>query len=149
MPNLAQIAKHLEGGDSMTKEELKKYLWLRRVIKQLEDRREELETEATRMTVRYSDQPKGAPYDKDRMAELVVEMVELDEKIQAKLAESYELARKIEEAIGSLPEREQYLMRARYIEGKSWEQIAVDMHYSWRQVHNIHSMALRAVMEIG
>jgi len=132
----------------MDKKDLQQYLWLRRVIKQLEDRREELETEATRMTVRYSDQPKGAPYDKDRMAELVVEMVELDEKIQAKLAESYELARKIEEAIGSLPEREQYLMRARYIEGKSWGQIAADMHYSWRQTYNIHSKALRALKGI-
>ena len=126
----------------MDKKDLQQYLWLRRVIKQLEDRREELETEATRMTVRYSDQPKGAPYDKDRMAELVVEMVELDEKIQAKLAKSYELARKIEEAIGSLPEREQYLMRARYIQGESWEQIAVDMHYSWQHVHKIHRHAL-------
>lgn len=129
----------------MDKKDLQQYLWLRRVIKQLEDRREELETEATRMTVRYSDQPKGAPYDKDRMADLVVEMVELDEKIQAKLAESYELARKIEETIESLPEREQYLMRARYIEGKSWEQIAVDMHYSWQHVHKIHAHALRLV----
>jgi len=126
----------------MDKKDLQQYLWLRRVIKQLEDRREELETEATRMTVRYSDQPKGAPYDKDRMAELVVEMVELDEKIQAKLAKSYELARKIEEAIGSLPEREQYLMRARYIQGKGWEQIAVDMCYCWQHVHRIHKHAL-------
>ena len=132
----------------MDKKDLQQYLWLRRVIKQLEDRREELETEATRMTVRYSDQPKGAPYDKDRMAELVVEMVELDEKIQAKLAESYELARKIEEAIGSLPEREQYLMRARYIQGERWEQIAVDMHYSWQHVHRIHANALRLLKKM-
>ena len=132
----------------MDKKDLQQYLWLRRVIKQLEDRLEELETEATRMTVRYSDQPKGAPYDKDRMAELGVEMVELDEKIQVKLAESYELARKIEEAIGSLPEREQYLMRARYIQGESWEQIAVDMHYSWQHVHRIHAKALRLLKKM-
>lgn len=132
----------------MDKKDLQQYLWLRRVIKQLEDRREELEAEATRVTVRYSDQPKGAPYDKDRMAELVVEMVELDEKIQAKLAESYEMARKIEEAIGSLPEREQYLMRARYIQGESWEQIAVDMHYSWQHVHRIHANALRLLKKM-
>jgi len=125
----------------MTKEELKKYLWLRRVIKQLEDRREELETEATRVTTRLSNMPKGGLT--RTMEDIVADMVEVDEKIQNNIRDGYRAMCEIEEAIESLPEREQYLMRARYIQGKSWEQIAVDMHYSWQHVHRIHANALR------
>ena len=53
----------------------------------------------------------------------------------------------IETLINKLPTREQYLVRARYMEKKTWEQIAVEMCYSWPQVHRIHSNALR-ILEI-
>ncbi len=130
----------------MTKEELKKYLWLRRNIEQLEEQLLVLETEATRITTRMSHQPKGG--EARTMQDIVLDMVEVDEKINATLQDSYKLLHKIETAIESLPEREKYLMRARYIEGKSWEQIAVDMHYSWQHVHRIHAKALRLLKKM-
>ena len=40
---------------------------------------------------------------------------------------------------------QQYKIRAKYLECKSWEQIAVDMGYSWRQIHYIHSDALKKI----
>lgn len=34
------------------------------------------------------------------------------------------------------------ILHKRYIEFKSWEQICVDLDYSWRQTHRLHSKAL-------
>lgn len=42
-------------------------------------------------------------------------------------------------------DRERQLLQYRYLDGLTWEQIAVTMCYSWRQVHRIHSDALRSV----
>lgn len=126
----------------MTKKELQEYYWVRRNIRQLEEKLEELETEATRQTTRFTQQPK-ARSSKDRMADAVAEIVTIQEKMQEELEKSYKLLTRIEQAIESLPPREKYLIRARYIDCKTWEQIAVEMHYSWPHVHRIHSRALQ------
>lgn len=44
--------------------------------------------------------------------------------------------------------RLQAVLIERYINIKSWEQIAVDMGYSWAQVHRFHRRALRAFDEV-
>lgn len=43
----------------------------------------------------------------------------------------------IERAIASLPQREQYLFRLRYIEGKIWEDICIEMSYCYAQIHRV------------
>lgn len=133
----------------MTKKELQEYYWVRKNIKQLEEKLLELETEVTRQTTRLSDEPKSANNTQDKLASIVTEIVSVQEEINKKLKRAYAIAAKIENAIAELPEREQYLIRARYIELKSWEQIAVDMKYSWRQVHRIHANALRLLAQDG
>lgn len=40
-------------------------------------------------------------------------------------------------------EDEQRVLRLRYIKGMKWEEVAVEMGYSWKQIHRIHSEALR------
>lgn len=41
------------------------------------------------------------------------------------------------------------LLINRYILFKSWEQISLDMNYSWRQIHRIHSKALNEVEKVA
>ncbi|MBO5917248.1 MAG: sigma-70 family RNA polymerase sigma factor, partial [Oscillospiraceae bacterium] len=52
----------------------------------------------------------------------------------------------IEDRIEALEPRARKLMRHRYIEGLSWEEVCVAMCYSWRQTHNIHGAALDALL---
>lgn len=125
----------------MDKRELQDYLWLRRNIDQLEEQLYRLEVEATRITTRLSHLPKGG--EARTMEDIVIDMVEVDEKINANLQESYKLMHKIETAIESLPQEWRYLMRARYIEGKTFERIAADINYSYRHVIRMHGWALR------
>lgn len=129
----------------MTKQELQEYYWLRRNILRLEHRIEELETMATKQTSRLKNNADArvAHGNYDRLGDTVAEIGDLETEIREQLRKSYEAATRIEKAIDDLPDREKYLVRARYIELKTWEQIAVDMGYSWRQVHNIHSLALQ------
>jgi DNA-directed RNA polymerase specialized sigma24 family protein len=52
---------------------------------------------------------------------------------------------RIERAIDGLPSVQRRLMRARYIEGKSWEVLADEMTYSVMQLHRIHKKALESL----
>lgn len=127
----------------MTKQELQSYFWLQRNIQKLEDKLLELETEATRQTTRITKAPKGNKCSTDKLSDIVAEIVAVQDKINDKVQRSYRIMAAIEKAIEGLPEREAYLIRARYIDCKSWEQIAVDMNYCWQHVHKIHSKALK------
>ena len=126
----------------MTKQELQSYYWLRKNIEKLEHKLLELESEATRVTTRITQEPKGGSGNSDKLGGIVAEIIAVQEKINSKLQRSYVTMSGIEQATVELPEREAYLIRARYIDCKSWEQIAVDMNYCWKQTHRIHSMAL-------
>lgn len=70
----------------------------------------------------------------------------LDEQIDLLKEERLEKVRcyqKIERQIRQMEnEDEQEVLRLRYILGMKWEEVAVKMDYSWRQIHRIHSAAL-------
>lgn len=119
------------------------YYWTRRNIDRLEEKLLELEAEATRQTAQLTRERKAKHYDPDRLADIVAEIVVVQEEINRQLQRSYELVARIEKSIEKLPEREKYLIRARYIDCKSWEQVAVEMNYSWKQIHRIHAIALK------
>lgn len=132
----------------MTKKQLQEHFWLRQNIKKLEEKLLELETEAKRVTAVYSKtKSSGKGSSKDRMGDIVAKIVDIQEQINELTVQAYEKMIEIEKAILALPNRERYLIRLRYIEGLSWYEIMAEMHYSWRQVHYIHSEALKLLSE--
>lgn len=74
-------------------------------------------------------------------------IVILDEMLKKLKKERYDGAVKrsrIEKSIRSLrDENEQEVLRLRYIKGLEWEQVAVEIGYSWKQTHRFHSAALK------
>ena len=72
----------------------------------------------------------------------------LDEQIDLLKEERLERVRcyqKIERQIRQMEnEDEQEVLRLRYIKGLKWEEVALKMNYSWKQVHRIHSSALKS-----
>jgi len=130
----------------MTKQELREYYWIQRNIEKLENRIEELVAIATKQTAKIkndADAIHGTGGYSDRSGDAMAEMADLREELEGQLQKALALQLGIEQAIKDLPEREKYLIRARYVEQKRWEQIAVDMGYSWKQTHRIHGEALR------
>jgi len=130
----------------VTKEKLREYYWIRRNIIKLESRLIQLDSASTKITTHLKkkhDAIAGKGNTSDKVGNSVTDMEEAREKLAEQIIESYAVLSEIEKAIEILPARECYLIRARYVELLSWEQICVDMGFGWAQVHRIHSEALK------
>lgn len=73
-------------------------------------------------------------------------LVELESLVDAKIDEQIALKAEILGTIMQLTDRRQRLVLMEYyVEMKTFEQVAVDINYSWRQIMNIHGHALKEV----
>ena len=82
------------------------------------------------------------PHKFDRLAEL-------ENEIDQQVDELVETKREIIAVIKQLPDRRQRLvLMSYYIGGKTWEQTAVDLHYSYMHVMRLHGYALKDVENI-
>lgn len=134
----------------MTNQDKKEFLQQYRLA-EMEEQRLEHEIErwrsrAERMTAGYSKAPVGGAdgrsmeHTLERLGELAVELTQQRDKL-------IRLRREIGAAIDTVPDaRLRELLRLRYIEGLSFERIAVSMDYSWRQVIRLHGVALNEVV---
>lgn len=77
----------------------------------------------------------------------VANLVDTERKVSAEVAKLCRLETEIACTIDRMQEPYRTLLYERYINGKTWEQIAVDMHYSYRGVTKMHGKALQAVKE--
>lgn len=70
-------------------------------------------------------------------------VVELELEIDRNIDELVRVKAEILNAISELPDgRYREILRLRYLKGMTFEQIAVEMHYSWRHVCTLHGRAL-------
>lgn len=127
----------------------KQYLYrVRRIDKEIEAllrlvqrTRESLETTTQNYEADGAQSSKN-PHKFDRLAELESMVDEkIDEQIALK-AETLETIMKLEDR------RQRLVLMEYYIEMKTFEQVAVDINYSWRQVINIHGYALAEVQKL-
>jgi RNA polymerase sigma factor (sigma-70 family) len=133
----------------MTKETLKTYTKLKREQKQLEGMLRELEAiMAAPSGQRLTGMPRNPSPGGNPLEDAVIRHVELQERYRAKLDELLQAQLEIERAIDTLDPTERTLLRLHYIQGETWEQAAVTMNYSWRQVHRIHARALKKLESI-
>lgn len=130
----------------MEKEDLKKYLALVREVDDIRKRILQLEENMyTVKAVGMDGMPKGNCVN-DSIGNIVARVNDL----RSEYLKQYDLALcelyKIERAIEKLEDlTERQLMRKRYIEGKRWEDICVELNYSWKQIHRIHSRILKKI----
>lgn len=77
----------------------------------------------------------------------VAELVDTEAKTAAEIKRLTALEADIISVISRVPDPYQTLLYERYINGKTWEQVAVDMNYSYRGVTKMHGRALQSVKE--
>lgn len=100
--------------------------------------------------------PKGASLDGmprspgagDPVLQTVTQHLVLLERYQAQEAKLAAAQTEIEDMIESLDSLERRIMRHRYLEGLTWEEVCVAICYSWRQTHNIHARALDQLLAL-
>lgn len=75
--------------------------------------------------------------------DILVRIVDLEWEINAEIDRLVAEKDKAIKLICTLEDdRHITLLRRHYVDGATWEQIAVDMGYSWRHIHRIHAIAL-------
>ena len=132
----------------MTKEELRAYRQKKLEADQIEEMIKRLEMEMYSPRTAKLDKIPGASHDAGSPTErLALRHIELVDRYREKLAELRAGQLRIEEAIETLDGTERMLMRCRYLNGMTWEEVAVAINYSWMQMHRIHARALEKLQE--
>ena len=74
-------------------------------------------------------------------------VLEIDVEINREIDEMQIARKEIRETLNQLEDESlKLLMEYRYIDGMTWEQIAVKMHYSYMQICRLHGRALKTIM---
>jgi DNA-directed RNA polymerase specialized sigma subunit len=133
----------------MTNQEKKAYLQKYRAaddeINDLLREKERIMSRLTRMTSCLSGMPHGGG-SSDKMTDGVAKVIELDAEIDSKVDALCDLRREVCANIGTVGDATlRRVLMLRYISGKTWEQIAVNMSYSYMQICRLHGKALSEI----
>ncbi len=127
----------------MTKERLKRYRNIKMETDQLRDQLKNLETAIYYPKIQQCTGMSSATSPDNGQEKLIIRHLELQEQLEQKLTDLMEEQIAVENAIDTLAPVERTLIRAHYIDGKTWENVCVLIGYEWAQIHRIHSQALR------
>lgn len=73
----------------------------------------------------------------------------LEERVMRKRGELFAKRLEVIETLGEMKDPTlNRLLWAKYVDGQTWEQIAVDLSYTYRHIINLHGKALEAMEEI-
>ena len=100
----------------------------------------------TKATATMSDMPGGGSRNVYKMQDIIGKIIDLENEINADIDQLVDLKREMVAAIKAVENPEyQTLLELRYLCFKTWEQIAVDMGYSTRNIYKLHDTAIEKV----
>ena len=104
---------------------------------------------ATKCSATLTGMPRSPNHGTSTMADAVCKIIDLQDEINRDIDRLVDLKREIVSVIKSVEDTEyQILLEKRYLCFHTWEQIAVDMHYSGKWVQKLHDRALDVVATI-
>ena len=122
------------------KEYLMQYKRTATRLKVLEAEIKAMRTEAESISIKLDGMPKGS--NKGTWENIAVTLADRETEYQKEYAELWKLRMQIIETLGKLSSKHQQLLYSKYIQGKTWEHIAVDMDITWRYCYMLHGSAL-------
>lgn len=101
---------------------------------------------ATKVTqVLTPDKVKGGM--ENRREESIAKIVDMEKEIGAAIDNLKKIREQVECAINAIPDANQRnVLRLRYLNGKTWEQIAVQLEFSYQWVCKLHGRALQNIL---
>ena len=123
-----------------------------RLAEQIESHKRELAELREMMPVisssSFSDTPNsGSRILEPSFAKMTVRIVDLERKVAQEIDTLCDVKLKIHYAIEAVPDVSQrLLLRLKYIEGLSWQDVADRLHYSVKHAFKIHQEALQKVV---
>ena len=135
----------------MTKEELKEKLkgamYAQRTLEGELDKLQELRNLAQKVTPAYSQSPGGGSGNAQKLENSVAKIIEQEKIIDECCNELCAQLAEVRALVALLPMGPMRLvMQRRYLNYQKWERIAAELHYSWQNVHRLHSKALDYIL---
>lgn len=125
---------------------LKRYITLDREIDRKLEEVTRWRSKLTRVTPIHTNEPKGGGSIRGKTEDIIAKIVDLEAEMNADIDMLVELKQSIENIIAVVEDdRERLLLQYRYLDGRTFEWIAAEMHYSWRQIHYIHVRGLKQI----
>ena len=128
-----------------------KIKWLHRYQDSLRRERElerevdQMETLATRVTPRLSGMPGGGA-DGQSLPRAVEGIIRAKQELEAQVNVCKAIRAEVVAALEQITNpRDHEILRRRYVLGQTWEQIAVETFYSYKQVRRRHSRCVEAL----
>ena len=135
----------------MTKEELKEKLkgamYAQRTLEGELNKLQELRNLAQKVTPAYSQSPGGSSGNAQKLEISVAKIIEQEKIIAECCNELCAQLAEVRALVALLPMGPMRLvMQRRYLNYQKWERIAAELHYSWQNVHRLHSKALDYIL---
>lgn len=131
------------------KEYLLQYKRMMTRIELAEKHLEELRTERESISINLDGMPRGTAVS-DRTAKLAVLLADIEVEIIDMRTEAWRKKREVIITLGKMQDPTLHkLLTLRYVEGYTWERIAVEMNYSYQWVvGSLHGQALQELDKI-
>ena len=130
------------------KEYLQQYRDAVRRATAAQDHLDELRSMATRITPNYSSEGGGTHQTGDKLGAAVARIMDAESRVSDEIEMLEATEREVIKTINGVHDGTlSKLLYERYINGKTWEQIAVLMNYTYRRVTQLHGKALHAVKD--
>lgn len=124
-------------------EYLRQYQDEQRIILRLLGRADTLRTRASSITVKLSDMPCSDSPNPQRAQEDLEAAIDLEAEAAEKQQALRALRRQMLERISGMPSAlEQDVLVSRYLDGLSWEEASLSLHYSQASLYRVHREAL-------
>lgn len=82
----------------------------------------------------------------NKLERIVAKIADMESEVDEDIDKLVETKKQVAEVISRVPDAAQRnVLTLRYINGKRWEEIAVDMNYNYRWVLELHGRALREI----
>ncbi|TCT14594.1 uncharacterized protein DUF1492 [Natranaerovirga pectinivora] len=131
------------------REYLSQAMWLDKIINQKLEEQERLKALAEKTTPSYSPVKVTGGERKNIREEHNVKLIDLKYELDETVDRFVDLKREIMDTINQLDElKYQLLLAMRYIDGKSWNEVAVVMGYDKRYTLKLHDIALKKIEKI-
>lgn len=102
---------------------------------------------ATKVNTTLTGMPKNPNRATSTMADVMAKIIDLQQEINCDIDMLVDLKRELVTVIKTVENAEcQTLLELRYLCFKTWEQIAVDMNYTVRNIHLLHKEALQSMV---
>ena len=130
----------------------KAYLWrvrdAERELKRLEEEYEQAKSDNLHLRAMEYDKDKVSNSRIGDLSDAIAALESYAERIAAQWDKLIVLREDAKARIGQLEDwRYREVLTRRYLQGQSWEQVAVDMGYDYYHVHKLHRRALRIFQE--